>query len=142
MTNHVLPKSIRTVKNIIKYAPSLKQFARSNRKKPTKMELLLWNMVLSKCKTGYQFLRQKAIGNFILDFYCPKLLLGIEVDGASHDNKESLDWEREQTLTNMGLEILHYEDEIIKSHLESVFYDINTRLKEREEFLNKQNPSA
>jgi very-short-patch-repair endonuclease len=142
MAFQISPKSFRTYKGNLKYNSQLTQFSRENRNKPTKMELLLWNMVLSKSKTGYPFLRQKVIGNYIVDFYCPKLLLAIEVDGASHNNKEDLDWKREEELKRLGLEIIHYEDEIIKTQLQTVYCDLVLKLKERELQLDQPNPSA
>ena len=53
----------------IEYNASLKQVARDNRNNPTKAEIKTWEEVLSKKQTGYLFLRQKIIDNFILDFY-------------------------------------------------------------------------
>ena len=75
----------------IEYNASLKQVARDNRNNPTKAEIKTWEEVLSKKQTGYLFLRQKIIDNFILDFYCSKLLLAIEIDGSVHDNKQQKD---------------------------------------------------
>ena len=44
----------------------------------------MWYQLLIKQKTGYKFMRQKPIGNYIVDFYSPDLKLAIEVDGDTH----------------------------------------------------------
>jgi len=61
----------------------------------------------------YRFLRQKPIDCFILDFYCSKLLLGIEVDGSSHDNKQEYDEARTGRLNFLGIKIIRYTNEVI-----------------------------
>jgi very-short-patch-repair endonuclease len=72
----------------IYYNPKLKQLARNLRNNSTFSEVLLWNELKGRKMKGYQFLRQKPIGNFIVDFFCSKLNLIIEIDGDSHDTEE------------------------------------------------------
>jgi very-short-patch-repair endonuclease len=62
------------------YNKSNKDRARDLRNNMTNSEIIIWENILRKKQTGYIFLRQKMIGSFILDFYCSKLLLGIEID--------------------------------------------------------------
>jgi len=69
--------------NYIPYNRSNKERASKNRKNQTPAERILREKVLRRKQTGYAFLRQKMIGSFILDFYCSKLLLAIEVDGRT-----------------------------------------------------------
>jgi len=49
----------------------------------------------------YRFLRQKPIGNYILDFYCSKLLLAIEIDGISHEDRIDYDHKRDDYLLSL-----------------------------------------
>lgn len=81
----------------IVYNVELTQLAKQNRKNYTKAEGKMWYEVLQGRKTGFKFLRQKPILNFILDFYCSKLLLAIEVDGDSHAEREGYDQKRTDT---------------------------------------------
>ena len=75
-----------TARGIFYYNNNLTELARENRKNQTEAEKRLWIEVLrNKKMDGYKFTRQKPIENYILDFYCSKLKLGIEVDGSSHD---------------------------------------------------------
>jgi very-short-patch-repair endonuclease len=52
--------------------PELKQRARELRKQGVLSEVLLWNQLKYRKMRGYQFMRQKPIGNYIVDFYCSK----------------------------------------------------------------------
>lgn len=66
-------------------------------------------------KLGYDFHRQKPIDEYIVDFYCSKLCLAIEIDGNSHDDKENYDKKRQKRLEDLGVTVLRYRDfEVIK----------------------------
>ena len=67
-------------KNPLPYNRKLKLFSQINRKSMTKAESLVRHCILKKDKTGYRRLRQKPVGNYILDFYCHQLKLCIEID--------------------------------------------------------------
>ena len=62
----------------------IRKFLRNHSTVPEK---LLWEKLKGKQLLGFKFRRQHGIGNYIVDFYCPKLKLGIEIDGVSHDRK-------------------------------------------------------
>jgi very-short-patch-repair endonuclease len=126
----------------IDYTENTRKYTSDNRNKPTKAELLVWNMILRKDRLGYRFLRQKPIGQYIIDFYCSKLMLAIEIDGSTHDLKENYDFDRDIKLKQKGIKILHYEDEIVKHKLEYVFDDIKLHIKDREKELNIANSQA
>ena len=78
-------------RKIIPYNPKLKKLARKLRNKSTKSEVLLWNYLKGRQIKGFDFHRQKPIGNYIVDFYCSELLLAIEIDGESHYGNEEKD---------------------------------------------------
>ena len=79
----------------IYYNPKLKQFARNLRNNSSISEIRFWNQVNAKQFNGYQFYRQKPIGNYIVDFFCPILNLVIEIDGESHLGQENADFKKE-----------------------------------------------
>jgi very-short-patch-repair endonuclease len=60
----------------------LKTFSQHLRKNMTDAEKMLWLRLRRKQLKGRQFYRQKIIGKYIVDFYCPKANLVIEVDGG------------------------------------------------------------
>ena len=80
---------------LIHYNPKLKQLARNLRNNSSISEIRFWNQVKGKQMKGYQFLRQKPIGNYIVDFFCSKLHLVIEIDGESHLGQEKADMKKQ-----------------------------------------------
>jgi very-short-patch-repair endonuclease len=75
--------------HIIPYNPKLKARARELRKNMTPGEQRLWQFLRGKQVLGFDFDRQRPIDQFIVDFYCKKLRLAIEIDGASHDSENA-----------------------------------------------------
>jgi len=106
------------------YNPNLKDKAKALRKAGNLAEVLFWNQVKRKKLMGLDFHRQKIIGNYIVDFYCPELNMVIEIDGASHLNKIEYDKKRESYLKSLGLEIIHYNDLDVKKNLNGVIEDL------------------
>ena len=73
---------------------------------------------------GFQFNRQKPLGNFIADFYCRPLALVIEIDGSSHEGKEQYDEDRDTELQKLGITILHFTDQEVKRNIRGVLEQI------------------
>ncbi len=80
----------------IPYNLKLKDRAKEMRNNSTKGEIKFWCELLKKKQTVYQFNRQKIIGHFIVDFYCAKLKLVVEIDGISHMKKKEYDKHRNE----------------------------------------------
>lgn len=108
----------------IYYNPKLKPLAQKLRNNATLSEVLLWNEIKARKMLGYSFKRQKPIGNYIVDFYCPKLKLVIEIDGESHRFKFPNDTERQQWLEELGITVLRFDDLVVKQDMENVLYSI------------------
>lgn len=89
------------------YNPKLKERARALRQAGNLSEVLFWNQVKNKQFKGFDFDRQKIIGNYIVDFYCSNCNVVIEIDGSSHDDKQAYDKERENFLESLGLVVIH-----------------------------------
>jgi len=128
---HISPIEAMTKRGNFKYLEDLKQLARQNRKNPTKSELLIWNVVLKNKQTGYLFLRQKPIGRFILDFYCSKLLLAIEIDGDSHNRKQNSDKSRDLYLEQRKIKTIRFKNEEVLNLIEEVKLTLEKIIKER-----------
>jgi very-short-patch-repair endonuclease len=120
----------------ISYKAYLKNYAQKNRKLCTKSEGLVWNCFLKWDKTWYRFLRQKAINNYILDFYCSKLKLCIEIDGESHEWKGDYDQKRDLYLKKLWIKTVRYADALVLHSLESIGLDIECVIFEREWEIN------
>lgn len=107
----------------IKYLPQnkkLKVRSTTLRNNMTKEEKHLWYDYLKKCK--YQFYRQKIIANYIVDFYCPKLKLIIEIDGSQHykDKAIAYDENRAAYFESVGLKVIRFTNLDINTKFEGV----------------------
>jgi very-short-patch-repair endonuclease len=87
--------------------PNLKQRARELRKSGSLPEALLWKELKCKQINGLDFDRQKVIGNYIVDFFCPAINFVIEIDDKTHDFKEDYDIKRDEYLQGLGLKVMH-----------------------------------
>ncbi len=99
---------------------SLTERARWLRKNSTLSEILFWNEVKNKKLDGLDFYRQKVIGNYIVDFFCARLNVVIEIDGSTHNNKYEYDARRDNYLRSLGLRVLHIYDEDVKQDMSGV----------------------
>jgi len=99
----------RNTKNYMQlpFNPNLKQRAKELRKAGNYSEVLFWNQVKNKQFKGFDFDRQKIIGNYIVDFFCTNCNVVIEIDGSSHDNKAEYDAARDEYLQSLGLSVIH-----------------------------------
>ncbi len=88
----------------------------------TDAEKLVWTKMRNKQLKGYQFYRQKIIGNFIVDFYCPKVNLVIEIDGGQHysDEAKQKDTARDDFLKSSGLRVFRFSDREVFENLNGV----------------------
>jgi len=118
----VANRAYRNSKNYksLPYNPKLKERARELRKANNLPEVLLWQRLKSGQFNGFDFDRQKIIGNFIVDFYCTNNNVVIEIDGSSHDNKKEYDVERDVFLFGLGLSVIHINDKSVKYDLDGV----------------------
>lgn len=75
---------------------------------------------------GYQFYRQKIIGNYIVDFFCPRANVVIEVDGSQHysEEGENRDKRRDNYLRGNGLKVLRFSDREVFENLDGVIESI------------------
>jgi len=81
---------------------------------------------------GYQFMRQKPIKKYIVDFFCSKLKLIIEIDGESHHFNEENDIKRQRELEQIGLSFLRFDDLDVKFKIEEVLDTIKKWITQNE----------
>jgi len=118
----------------IHYNPKLKQRARELRKNSTLSEVLFWEELKSRKMLGYKFLRQKPIGNYIVDFFCNKLKMVIEIDGDSHtEEKFEYDINRQKWLESSGVNVLRFDDLEVKKDMDNVLSAIEGWIVDWEE---------
>jgi very-short-patch-repair endonuclease len=109
----------------------LTPLAQKLRRESTREENRLWYEFLSTYPA--RFRRQKVVGNYILDFYCSKAKLAIELDGSQHYEESALikDQERTQWLQNNGICVLRFLNSDITNNLFDVCATIDAVVKER-----------
>jgi very-short-patch-repair endonuclease len=113
------------------YKPTLKPKSRDLRTLATRPENILWYELLKNKQMGYRFLRQKPVGNYILDFYCPKLKLAIELDGYSHEERVVYDTKRTFYLESIGIKVIRYLNHYLTKAPEYVAADLSKQIEMR-----------
>ena len=96
----------------------------------TDSERFLWAKIRRKQINGYQFYRQKNIGNYIVDFYCPAAKLIIEIDGGQHYHGQGLEKDeiRDNFLGRLGFKVLRFSGREIFTNIDGVLHKIYGRL--------------
>jgi very-short-patch-repair endonuclease len=118
-------KGVDTIKRkVLRYKPKLKELTKQLRNNSTLAEVLLWNELKNRKLKGYRFIRQKPIGNYIVDFFCKELFLAIEIDGSTYNNKGEEDIRRQEELEKLGIEFLRFRDKDVKNNIGDVVQSI------------------
>ncbi len=86
----------------------------------TQAETKLWKRLRANQLKGLHFRRQQVIFGFIVDFYCHKYKLIVEIDGDVHDNREELDLARENILIQNGFRIIRFKNSQVENNIEEV----------------------
>ena len=109
---------------------SLVKLAKELRKNMTPEEKKLWYQYLRTYPIKFD--RQKVIGHYICDFYCPTIRLVIELDGKQHYNEEDAAYDRERTrfLESYHMTVIRYYDGLIRKQFGDVCEDIDRIVKE------------
>jgi very-short-patch-repair endonuclease len=84
----------------------------------TVSEQRLWNWLRNRTFGGFKFRRQVPVGRYVLDFYCPALKLGIEVDGQHHETAwmAAYDGGRASYLRSRGIDIVRIANKLLAQH--------------------------
>lgn len=111
-------------------SPEIFKRAKELRNKMTDAEMVLW-MYLRKGVNGCKFRRQHPIDCYVVDFYCHKKKLVIEVDGSIHNDPIVTleDQLRQQSLLDWGYKILRFTNQQVLKKVESVLEEISVATK-------------
>jgi very-short-patch-repair endonuclease len=92
------------------------------RKNMPTAEVILWLKLKNKQMHGQRFLRQYSVDQYIIDFYCPRLRLAIEVDGGSHfkTDTEEYDKTRQDYLETFGIQFLRFTNDDVCKNIDIV----------------------
>ena len=111
---------------MLQYNKELKENSRSLRNNMTDAERLLWLKIRNRQIKDYRFIRQKIIGNYIVDFYCPKACLIIELDGGQHYATDGMlkDEIRDSFMNGLGFRVLRFSDRDVLKNINGVIDEI------------------
>ena len=107
------------------------QLAKNLRKNMTPWERKLWYCFLKTYSVRFQ--RQKPIDRYIVDFYCAKAKLIIELDGSGHYETESIENDRKRTekLESLGYKVIRFTNLDVDKNFYGVCTVIDTEVKNR-----------
>ncbi len=113
------------------YNRKMRERARELRRNMTAQEKHLWYDYLSSYDV--KIYRQRSISGFIVDFYCSKVKLAIEIDGSQHYTEEGAEYDSERSivLKKYGVETIRFSNLDIDRNFEGVCQEIDSIIKER-----------
>ena len=93
-------------------------------------EILLWSKLRGRGLKGYKFRRQYSVENYVLDFYCPRQKLAVEINGDSHfvDGAEAYDRERQKIIESYGIKVLRFTNSEVSGNIDGVVMGIMEHL--------------
>ncbi len=105
----------------------------------TYCEEIVW-IHLRKKQLGYRFLRQYSVDHFVIDFYCPKLKLAVEIDGDVHNQTEQriYDAKREEYLKSFNITFVRLTNEELLGNPDKAFKKIEETIREIEDLAEKK----
>ena len=102
--------------------------ARDSRKAPTASEDLLWQALRRK-PLGVRIRRQQPIGPFIVDFYCSKARLVVEIECPIHQIQHARDQDRQALLESLGLRLLRFSVADVENDIDFVVSRIHAEIR-------------
>jgi very-short-patch-repair endonuclease len=109
---------------------ALQERARQLRHEMTPAEKCLWQHLRERKLDGAYFRRQHAIGPFVVDFFCAKAKLVVEIDGDTHSEQIEYDTERTQWLNELKhYRVIRFTNEEVHDHIETVLERIREELQ-------------
>lgn len=111
----------------------LKPTRRLLRARQTPEESLLWEQLRNRRLGGFRFVRQFSVDQFVIDFYCPERLLGVEVDGSQHETDEGRkqDSERAELLAERNIRLIRFRNREVRDTLHTVLNTIHEALRKK-----------
>jgi very-short-patch-repair endonuclease len=117
------------------YNPELKELARKLRNNSTKAEIKLWRHLRNKQMMGLDFQRQKPLGNFIADFFCPEVRLVVEIDGYTHRFEDTInkDKAKNEYFRSQSIEVIRFTDDEVFNDIQTVIKTIKQNIEQSKE---------
>jgi len=111
--------------------PKKKEFRRKLRNNLTPAEATLWLSLKNKQLAGRRFRRQVSFGPYIVDFYCPKEKLVLELDGPYHQIERRIRYDTKRTkyLESLGLQVIRFKNRQVFEEREELLKEIAAAFK-------------
>ena len=102
--------------------PNQKTLRQTLRNNATAAEAILWRALKGKRVEGLKFRRQFGVGPYVIDFYCPEIRLGIELDGGVHKTSHTHEYDemRSRFLAENGIRVLRFDNEVVYNNVEGI----------------------
>lgn len=113
-----------------KAKPWKRKLAASMSRRKTAAEKALWSELNDK-QLGVNFHSQKVILGYIVDFWCPKAALVVEVDGSSHNRRKKYDAHRDAVMRKKSISVMRFTNEEVYNNLAAVVVLIRDRVQKR-----------
>lgn len=104
--------------------------ARKMRKNPTDTERMLWEALRKVNFYGFHLRRQAPVGRYVFDFYCAKMKIAFEIDGASHGDKQEYDKHRDNDVEGASITTIRFTDDSVRNNINDVLLQIKNALTE------------
>lgn len=106
--------------------PKNKLLRQKLRQSSTVAEKLLWEYLKGSRLRGHKFRRQYEIYGYVIDFYCPKIRLAIEIDGAIHQDEDVREYDdlRKAEIESFNIVVIRFDNDEIFYDLENVLEQI------------------
>ena len=104
------------------------ELARDQRIKLTLSEQILWSGLRDKQLHGYRFRCQHPIYRYILDFYCHKAMLAVEIDGDIHKYRKDYDKYRDDFIASVGITTIRFSTKEVLNNIDSVIEQIGNAI--------------
>lgn len=104
----------------------------------TEAEQKLWTAIRKNGVAGLHFRRQHPVGPFILDFYCARARLAVELDGPIHETQMERDLARTEALETLGIRVIRFANEAVLEYLDFVLSRIQS---EADAYIRSSPPS-
>ena len=106
---------------------SQKQLRQSLRNNATSAEAILWRALKGKQVAGLKFRRQFGVGPYVLDFYCPEIRLGIELDGGVHKTSYTHEYDEMRTrfMAENRIRVMRFDNEVVYNNIQGIIEAIN-----------------
>ena len=102
------------------------------RQRETEAEQVLWERLRRKQVLGLKFRRQHPVSKYVLDFYCHRTRLGVEIDGEYHDTtaQQLYDKLRTEALEVLEIKVIRFTNKEVLEHTDAVVAEIERVLRE------------